>query len=120
MAPLMVRQAPPGCAHRLLSLPKPSDTYRTGGYSTSTAPMSQAQPLGRFSPRWSEAGQPALSPASITGLLGSGCCVAVNPPLGCSGPSCGAMPTMSFMAIENPQELSLDRLCPLLVIPPEH
>src|SRR5262245_32557180 len=82
--------------------------------------MSQAQPLGLLPPRWSAAGQVAVSPVSTTGLPDDGRWVSVKPPLACSAPSWGAMPTMSFMAMEKPQLLSLDRLCPLLVIAVEH
>src|SRR3954454_23957915 len=38
------------------------------GGATSTAPISHAGPWGRPRPRWSVAGQPLPSPASIAGL----------------------------------------------------
>ena len=56
--------------------------------------MSQAAPWGRLNPRWSVAGQSALSPASMAGLPGKGAWVSVAPPLFCSGPNNGSSPRM--------------------------
>ena len=72
----------------------------TGGGPTiscdSTAPMSQRatpSPLasqGRENPRWSFAGHPALSPASMAGLPPGMLCVWVGPPLSASGSRSGS------------------------------
>jgi hypothetical protein len=48
------------------------------GVATSYAPMSQARPAGRSTPRASVSGQPALLPASIAGLPCSSAMVATR------------------------------------------
>ena len=50
---------------------------------------------GRGAPRWSVAGQAALSPASMAGLPASSAWVQVPPPLSASAPSLGSWPVMS-------------------------
>src|SRR5581483_961994 len=62
-------------------------------------------------PRWSAPGQPALSPASIAGLPGSGAWVGVGPPLSWSGPSWGSVLIRSPAALK-PHSFVLSRLCP--------
>src|SRR5439155_21469419 len=83
----------------------------------SNAPISQtaipspSPSTGRATPRWSVAGQAALSPASIAGLPGSRACVLVGPPLSANGPSSGSVSVMSPPAL-NGQVLSLLILWP--------
>src|SRR5207247_6511655 len=72
-----------------------SGRYSQGDFSPSTystAPMSQAPPCGRKTPRWSGERQP--EPPSIARLTcgdcsGNGICVSVGPPLLASGPKFG-------------------------------
>ena len=70
---------------------------------TSTEPMSvpseplrlgiEGIPTARGEPRWSVV-SPLPIPASITGLVNSGSCVWVGPPLLASGPSWASTPVM--------------------------
>src|SRR6266446_3685061 len=80
---------------------------------SSYAPISQAaipSPLpssGRERPRWSVAGGgQSFPPASIAGLPGESARVGVDPPLSCSGPSCGSTSARS-PGSANPQVLPL-------------
>ena len=66
-----------------------------GATATSTAPMSQWEPCGRATPRWSSAGQAPSRPASSAGLAAPGRYVSVCPPLFASAPSCGSTPCWS-------------------------
>src|ERR1700716_3995679 len=63
-----------------------------GTWASSNAPMSQAIPWGRRTPRWSVlgGGQPGL-PASTAGLPAVRAWVSVGPPLFASGPSPGSV-----------------------------
>src|SRR5215203_1153559 len=62
----------------------------SGGGTNSKAPMSQAAPCGRLTPRWSVAGGGHSTAASIAALPGSKAWVCVGPPLSASGPSRGS------------------------------
>src|SRR5215216_4009438 len=62
----------------------------SGGGTNSKAPMSQAAPCGRLTPRWSVAGGGHSTAASIAGLSGCKAWVCVGPPLSASGPSRGS------------------------------
>src|SRR6266540_447678 len=62
--------------------------------STSYAPISQAAPCGRVTPRWSVAGQPVFVPASMAGEPASRAWVCVKPPLFARGPRLGSCPMM--------------------------
>ena len=59
--------------------------------ATSTAPISQAAPCGRDTPRWSVLAQVELLPASMAELPTPGSIVCVNPPLLASAPSLGSV-----------------------------
>src|SRR5262249_45813674 len=68
-----------------------SSVVVAGGWN-STAPTSTVLLTTRLKPRWSNnapAGTAPLTPASMTGLPGSGASVSVGPPLFCKGPSSG-------------------------------
>ncbi len=56
------------------------------GVSDSNAPISQCNPCGRVTPRWSVGRQERSLPASSAGLPGSRAWVKVPPPLSASGP----------------------------------
>ena len=97
--------------------------------TNSNAPMSQAGPWGRDTPRWSVVSgspdasvQSPIGTASIAGLLGSSACVSVGPPLSCKGPTKGSIglssvPTRSLAAAANSQSgTSPFRLLPKEVI----
>ena len=84
----------------------------------SNAPISQAGPCGRVTPRWSVAGggQSGL-PVSIAGLPSKSAWVKVGPPLFCSGPSLGS--TLVRSVLESVQlPLFSTRLYPELFIVP--
>jgi hypothetical protein len=62
-------------------------------HANSYAPMSQAAPCGRATPRWSA---PEQAPAaSMAGLPARSARVGVSPPLSASGPSIGSSPKRS-------------------------
>ena len=84
---------------------------RRGATATSTAPMSQWEPCGRATPRWSSAGQAPSRPASSAGLAAPGRYVSVCPPLFASAPSCGSTPCWS-RAAARPQLASDARFDP--------
>src|SRR3954468_18148565 len=69
------------------------------GSDRSPAPMSQASPFGRVTPRWSLGvhGKPVAA-ASIAGLPGRSCIVGVSPPWSPSGPRSGSV----WMLAEQP------------------
>ena len=81
------------------------------GSGASTAPTSQALPIGRPIPRWSTSGQSSGDPVSIAGLPGFGRWVCVGPPLSCSGPRRGSVFFWSPAAAV-PQLASLTMLLP--------
>src|SRR5215207_2376869 len=62
--------------------------------SSSYAPISQAAPCGRVTPRWSVAGQPVFVPVSMAGEPASRAWVCVKPPLFASVPRLGSCPMM--------------------------
>src|SRR5439155_5385044 len=88
-----------------------SSTRLPHGAVASCAPMSQAGTCGRVTPRWSVAGHPTSSPASIAGLPGSRARVKVGPPLSRRTPSCGSVALRS-PGPERPHVPSLSRLWP--------
>src|SRR5260370_27761970 len=81
--------------------------------TNSNAPMSQAGPCGRVTPRWSVGGQPLalVPPWSIAGLPASSAWVWVGPPLPASGASSGSVPDRS-VAWDSRHEVPLSRLNP--------
>ena len=80
----------------------------------SNAPMSQAGPWGRGTPRWST-GRHAGSPASNAGLSGPMACVGVGPPLKVSRPSSGSVFCLSVPEVK-PHEVAPSRLWPAELI----
>ncbi len=77
----------------------------------SNAPMSQAGPWGRGTPRWSVAGQPvaAVPPWSMAGLPARRAMVIVGPPWAPSGPSRGWVDVRS-VGRPSAQDVPLSRL----------
>src|SRR5215207_132583 len=59
--------------------------------ATSKAPISQASPCGRVTPRWSVGVHVLLSPASIAGLSARSAIVSVSPPLSARESSLGSV-----------------------------
>src|SRR4051794_6952393 len=107
MASVTVGLPPPG------GLPLPGGTG--AGRLASNAPMSQAAPLGRDSPRWSVAGQSAPVAGTWSNAAPSVAIaiVCVGPPLAASG--------ASFGSASAPGQLDAGKsmLCPPSVIVPE-
>src|SRR5215208_8131018 len=60
------------------------------GGTNAKAPMSQAAPCGRLTPRWSVAGGGQATAASIAALGRCKAWVSVGPPLAASGPRLGS------------------------------
>src|SRR5262245_47068195 len=84
-----------------------ASAYRSKAPMSTTARPSPLPSFRRGKARWSVAGTPALSPASMHGLPASSASVFVGPPLFRKGPSRGAMgwaavPTMSGLTPPKP------------------
>src|SRR3990172_6786730 len=83
------------------------------------APRTASPSIGRATPRWSVAGQPALAPASMAGLPARSACVWVVPGgLRARGPRRGLVLLRSPLP-PKAQVASLLRLLPLEVMVPE-
>src|SRR5215216_4490023 len=88
----------------------------SGGGTNSKAPMSQAAPCGRLTPRWSVAGGGHSTAASIAALGRCKAWVCVGPPLSASGPSKGSTPERELLAGLKPQLVPESRLPPSSVM----
>src|SRR5580704_4076860 len=84
------------------------------GVRNSYAPMPQAGPCGRGTPRWSSTTLPKEQfPASIAALPGNGPCVAVVAgAFTCKGPRLMLALLLTSVGSVSPQLLLLTKLCP--------